>query len=97
MVNKGPKSVEVVQFIRKQGFHAVRGNHEVRILEVLNMPISERPAKYAYLEHLTRLILFILFEFFKIFMKSFAQYSTARTETGSATSHTPSLSPPWKP
>jgi hypothetical protein len=28
LVNKGPKSSEVVAFARESGFHVVRGNHD---------------------------------------------------------------------
>jgi hypothetical protein len=54
LVNKGPKSVEVISFVRNSALNTVRGNHEERVLEVLNMPVDERPEKYRYLQELSR-------------------------------------------
>jgi hypothetical protein len=63
LINKGPKSVETVQFARTSGMFSVRGNHDERALEVLEMKLEDRPEKYKYLERLTRCtLLAIIFD-----------------------------------
>ena len=34
LINKGPKSFEVLQLVRDQGFKTVLGNHELKLLEI---------------------------------------------------------------
>lgn len=56
LVNKGPKSVEVVQLVRRIGGHSVRGNHDQAMLRELlllqnNEAIRE---KYKWIRDLTK-------------------------------------------
>jgi bis(5'-nucleosyl)-tetraphosphatase (symmetrical) len=55
LVNKGPYSVETVQFARNNGFHCVLGNHDIKAIEKHNAYVQgkEIPSKYAYVSNFT--------------------------------------------
>ncbi len=58
LVNKGPFSAEVIQYVRKlfqKGVaRVVRGNHDDALLRKAELPLEERSEKYSYIEKLTR-------------------------------------------
>lgn len=57
LVNKGPYSLETVQFAREEGAHCVRGNHDdsmlAHTLKFKNDPSYELPKWYQYVKDLT--------------------------------------------
>jgi len=54
LVNKGPKSAEVVRYVREiPNVLCVLGNHDVALLKWLSKPEPLRPASYAYASQLT--------------------------------------------
>lgn len=54
LVNKGPNSAEVVQYIRRiKNVLCVKGNHEESLLKALEKPIELRADKYNYAKKLS--------------------------------------------
>jgi bis(5'-nucleosyl)-tetraphosphatase (symmetrical) len=45
LINKGPGSVAAVEFILKHNIKCVMGNHEAKLLQILNKPATQRTAK----------------------------------------------------
>ncbi|MBI4780463.1 MAG: serine/threonine protein phosphatase [Oscillatoriophycideae cyanobacterium NC_groundwater_1537_Pr4_S-0.65um_50_18] len=45
LIDRGPKSAHVIQFVREQGYFCVMGNHEQLLLEAF--PESDRVSQYA--------------------------------------------------
>lgn len=59
LVNKGPKSAQVVEFVMRNGWYSVRGNHdEVCLLELKQCRENERApsSKYAWTTELTKIV-----------------------------------------
>lgn len=55
LVNKGPFSAEVIQFVRSQQFYCVRGNHDESALShALGTSKTKKTELYDYLDSLTR-------------------------------------------
>jgi bis(5'-nucleosyl)-tetraphosphatase (symmetrical) len=45
LINKGPSSAEVMKFILKHNIKCVMGNHEAKLLQILNKPEAELTPK----------------------------------------------------
>jgi bis(5'-nucleosyl)-tetraphosphatase (symmetrical) len=53
LINKGPSSLAVVEFILKRGIKCVMGNHEAKLLNILGKPSAElTPKDQKFLENL---------------------------------------------
>jgi bis(5'-nucleosyl)-tetraphosphatase (symmetrical) len=55
LINKGPNSVATVEFVLKHNIKCVLGNHEAKLLQILNKPKTEQTLKdLHFLENLQK-------------------------------------------
>jgi bis(5'-nucleosyl)-tetraphosphatase (symmetrical) len=55
LINKGPNSLAVVEFVLKHNIKCVLGNHEAKLLQILNKPKTEQTLKESnFLENLQK-------------------------------------------
>ena len=55
LINKGPNSPATVEFVLKHNIKCVLGNHEAKLLQILNKPKSEQtPKELSFLENLQK-------------------------------------------
>ena len=49
LIDRGPKSAQVVELVKSHGYHCLLGNHEQMVLDVIDGPYSQEHCRQAWL------------------------------------------------